>query len=169
MIGVYFSACGFIIITIGVILVFKDKSTRRWKHTSGTIISSEYNSKIESNSDGGRYKTFMTTCKYEYSLQGSNKKIIGTKIFPFGGNSWTTNSEEQLNIYRKLHKGNRIQVYYHPIYKSKSCLIVGENYNLKLIVFIGLLIFIMGVGLFVQNFTEINMPEKLIESIIVVK
>ena len=150
--GLVLMVSGLIAILFGFILILKDKSSNKWIQTNGVIVASNYSTKSENYSDGGgRYKTFMTTCKYEYSLKNSDETLLGTKILSVGGNSWTTSGEEQLNIFRKLHQGAKINVYYNPVRKTEACLITGKNYNLKLIVFIGLFLFLLGLGIYAQN------------------
>ncbi|WP_281980661.1 DUF3592 domain-containing protein [Tenacibaculum mesophilum] len=145
---------------IGTKNKIKDSNSKKWKETIGIIIESNFNQSDSYDVNSGNYKTFYTEIKYEFKPESSIKKT-SSNIFPTRSNGYTTSKKEQLSLYKKLQKGNKVKVFYNPNNYNESCLIKGMNSKLNILFYLSVLLFGLGLGIWIQEngiylFFEIN-------------
>ncbi|MBA6156224.1 DUF3592 domain-containing protein [Tenacibaculum sp. S7007] len=166
MIFIYIGLALFI---LGFLLILIDNNAKNWEETYGYIIKSELNQSYEHNiEEGGGYYTYEANIVYEYFIPKTNHKYESSKIFPVGGSLRSTNKQEHLSIKNKLTLGKKVIVYYNPYNHKKACLVVGKNFHLKILLFLGLTI--MGIAAGIQIKETGQNPEKtFIDKIEVIK
>lgn len=143
---------GLIICFWGVTIHILDIKSKKWSETIGTITNSELKEKISTDSDRRAEIHYKADLEYMYYSNGKNE-IVGKQLFPYS-DMWSPYKKEKLAIIKKLKKGEKVKVYYHPEKPSKSCLITGANYYTKYIISGGLVFIALALVIWIYELSQ---------------
>lgn len=144
---------GILVILFGAFISIIDNRAKKWKQTIGVITQSELKESISFDSDNGISIIYRVNFEYTYMPDDKKEKIIGKQLFPYV-NVWSTCKREHLLILDKLKNGTKIKVYYNPNNLSQSCLLVGQNYQVRFLVSIGLAFIVFAIVFWIYKIGE---------------
>ena len=159
---------GLAIFILGIILILIDHSAKYWKETYGYVTKSELNRSYHTDTDGSDYYHYRASVTYEYFIPKTNRKYESSKIFPIIGYQSSTDKQEHISIKNKLSIGKKILVYYSPYNNKKACLVVGKNFHLMILLFLGLTIIGISSGIKIKEIGK-SQKELFIDKIEVIK
>ncbi len=147
---------GIAFILIGFWFILLDRKTKKWTKTTGTILSSQFKTKINNISDSEYYQPeYKCEFIYEFFPIASNKSITGNKL-TIHGNLYDVDKEKQLKICEKLSPNQKVSVYYNPNNPNKNCLIAGKDNRSFFTIILGVIIVISVIAVYLSN-SDLNM------------
>ena len=103
----------------------KVAEARRWPSTEGTILNRDWRS-VTSIGRSSSSRRFVPLIRYRYAVAGQFYQ--SEKVYPAGGEQWSTPAELQAYLDLEFPVGGRVAVSYDPAAPSRSAIILRGSY-----------------------------------------